>query len=172
MPLTVSISVSQNSGLPNVIVLTDTSTGSDPGITSRRVYLYKSDNTTLVPFGTTTPYTVWPISDSTISLDVLTQDTALTIVVQWLTGTTVTYTYTNEYQFPAYTKTFLYNLSVTQQLTNPNILKDTQYMFNKLQLYTYTRDAENAIAEGQDTTKAQLSFDLAQAMMNNSQLYF
>lgn len=172
MALTVSISVSQNNGLPNVINLTDTSTGSDPGITERRVYLYTSANTTLVPSGTTTAYVVWPIADSTIALDVLPRDMSLMIIVQWLTGATVTYTYTNYYQFPAYTKQFLYNLTVTQQLTNPDITKDTQYLFSKFQLYTYVKDAANAIEEGPDISKAQLAFDLAYQMMTNSNFFF
>ena len=172
MALTPAITVSQNSGLPNVINITDSSTGNDPGLTSRRVYLYQSNNDNLVPDGTTTDYIEWDISDSTIAIDVLERDMALMIVVQWLTGAVVTYTYDNTYAFPAYTNTFLYNLSVTDQLSNPDIVKDTTYLFNKLQLFTYVKDAENAISEGGDTVKAQLAFDLAYQMMTNQQLYF
>lgn len=172
MPLTPSISVSQNNGTPSQFSVQDTSTGSDPGLTERRVYLYNSANNTVVPSGTLTNYIVWPIADSSITIDVLSRDMAFMIVVNWMTGSTVTYTYTNYYQFPANTKVFLYNLSVTQQLSNPNIIKDTQYLFNKLQLYTYVKDADNAVALGPDISKAQLAFDLAYEMMSNSNLYF
>ncbi len=171
MPLTVSISVSQNNGQPSVINLTDTSTGSDPGITSRRVYIYKADNTTLVPSGTTTAYTVWPIADSTIALDVLSRDFAVTIVVEWLTGSTVTYTYTNTYDFTAYTRTFLFNLSV-DQLGAPIIINSTNWFSNKAIMWVCVNDADNAIAYGGNVTDAQLSLDIAYNMIVNSSKYF
>lgn len=172
MPLTVNIEVSQIAGDPATFQLEDISTGSDPGITSRRVYLYDPANNTLVNPGTTTAYTVWDIADDTIEMNVLDRDRALMLIVQWLTGSTVTYTYTNYYVFTAYTNIFLYNLTVTNQLTFPDILKDQQYLFNKLQLYTYLKDAANAIAYGPDISKAQIALDIAQQMMNNSSLYF
>lgn len=172
MPLVVNIEITQNNGSPNEFTIEDISTGSDPGITERRVYITDAANNPVVPDGTTTSYVVWPIADSTITLDVLPRDMAYKIIVQWLTGSSVTYTYTNYYQFPAYTKSFLYNLTVTNQLTNPDILKDQQYLFNKLQLYTYVKDAANAIEFGPDISKAQTAFDIAYNMMNNSSLYF
>ena len=172
MALTVNIEITQNNGNPAEFTIEDTSTGSDPGITERRVYIYDSASNTVVPSGTTTNYTVWPIADSEITLNVLPRDMAYQIIVKWLTGSTVTYTYTNSYQFPAYTKSFLYNLSVTNQLTYPDILKDTQYLFNKLKLYTYVKDAANAIEFGPDISKAQTAFDLAFYMMTNSSNFF
>jgi len=172
MALTVNIEITQNDGIPADFLITDISTGSDPGITERRVYLYDAAGNTLVNSGTTTAYTLWPIADSEITMSVLNVDMALMIIVQWITGSTVTYTYTNYYQFPAYTKSFLYNLTVTNQLTNPDITKDTQYLFNKLQLYTYVKDAANAIELGPDISKSQLAFDMAQQMMNNSSYFF
>lgn len=172
MSLTVSISISQNNGNPSQFIITDTSTGSDPGITERRVYLYTASNTTLVNSGTTTAYTLWPIASSTITMDVLTRDMGLLVVVQWLTGTTVTYTYSNSYDFDAYTNVFGYNLTVTKQLSNPQIINATNYFSNKSLLYELIDDADIAISVGEDIAKAQLALDQAYNLQINSNLYF
>jgi hypothetical protein len=82
MAISPNFTASQNSGTPNIITLTDTSTGSDGTIAKRRVYLLQSDGTYLVPAGTTTDYIDWIIIDSNISLNDLTQATALSITVQ------------------------------------------------------------------------------------------
>lgn len=170
MALTVSISVTQNNGSPSQFLISDTSTGSDPGITSRRVYLYKADNTTLVNSGTTAAYTLWPIASSSITMDVLTRDTALMFVIQWMTGTTVTYALTGYYAFTAYTNTFLYSLSVDQS-TNPTIISATDYFANKTKMYSYLKEVGTAISFN-DTVKSQLALDLAYNMIVNQQLYF
>jgi hypothetical protein len=78
MPLTPNFSASQNYGTPSVITLTDTSTGSDGTIAKRRVYMLQANGTYLVPAGTTTNYVDWSLADTSISLDVLAQDSALT----------------------------------------------------------------------------------------------
>ena len=100
--LTPNFTASQSSGLPSNILLTDTSTGSDSSIVARRVYLLQADGTYLVPTGTTTQYILWAYADSTISIDVLSQDTALSITVNWVdtNGDTVE------------TKTIAYGLSL------------------------------------------------------------
>lgn len=174
MALTVSISISQNNGDPASFVMTDTSTGSDGTITTRRIYLYKADNTTLVPAGTSTSYIEWPILDGPITLDVLTRDTALMIVVYWMAGTSIVYTYTNYYVFLAYTKTFLFGLSTDQttQVLNPNILTSTNFFLNKSIMWGLTKDAQNAIDFGQDVYKAQVALDSAYEMILNEDKYF
>ena len=79
-----SFAVSQNLGFPSVIVLTDTSTGTDETISQRNVYLQKADGTFLVPEGTTTNYIVWSIVLNTISIDVLDKDYALNVMVDYV----------------------------------------------------------------------------------------
>jgi len=69
---------------PNILRVTDTSTGSDKDIKSRRVYLKKSNGEYLVPQGTTTNYIVWGLSSSTIDVNVLDKDYALYIEVKWV----------------------------------------------------------------------------------------
>ncbi len=172
MPLTVSVSVSQNAGLPGRFVVTDTSTGSDPSITTRRVYAYIADNTTLVPDGTSTPYVSWPIADGPLSMDVLSRDYAVMLVVQWLDGSNnVIYSLTNYYVFTAYTKQFLYELT-TDQASNPPIIQVTDWFSNKALMWTCVDDAENAIALGEDVKKAQLALDIAYNMIVNQDKYF
>jgi hypothetical protein len=43
MPISPSFTASQSSGTPNIITLTDTSTGVDTAVTSRRIYLLQSN---------------------------------------------------------------------------------------------------------------------------------
>lgn len=172
MALTVSISVAQNTGTPSQFVISDTSTGSDPSITERRVYLYDSQNNTLVNSGTTTAYTLWPIASSSITMDVLNRDMALEIIVQWVAGSTVVYTYTNEYDFDAYTNVFGYNLTVTNQLSNPAIINSTNYFSNKSLLYEFIDDADISVSVGQDIVKAQFALDSAYNLIINTNLYF
>lgn len=170
MPLTPAITITQNTGLPNEFVITDSSTGSDPGLTSRRVYIYTNANAALVNPGTTTAYTLWPIADASITMDVLTRDMSFLITVEWLTGSTVTYTYTNTYCFPAYTKTFLYNLSETQS-TNPTIVQATDYFNNKATLWECIDDAENAVLY-EDIQTSQLCLDICYFYIINSSKFF
>lgn len=171
MALSVSISVSQNNGNPSDFIIADTSTGSDPSITIRRVYLTKPDGTYLVPDGTDTDYIEWPIADSSITLDVLDRDRALEILVEWLAGASVVYDYENSYVFLAYTYTFLYNLSVDQS-SNPSIINATDFFANKTKMYSYVKEAENAIDIGEDITKAQLCLDKAYNMIQNEDKFF
>ena len=109
MALTPNFTASQTSGTPSVITLTDTSTGSDVTIASRRVYLLQSNGTFLVPAGNTTDYIEWDLVDTSISIDVLSQDTALSITVQWMSGIqTVVTSKTISFAFTAYNETFYY----------------------------------------------------------------
>lgn len=171
MPLDVSVSVSQNNGLPNTYVLTDTSTGSDPTITTRRIYIYKADNTTLVPEGTTTAYVDWPVAEGPKTLDVLTRDFAVMQVVQWLNGSTVVDSVTNYYVFTANTKQFLYELTTNQAVSVPNIINATNYFSSKANMWTWVDDAELAIAYD-DVLKSQLALDEAYNYIVNQNLYF
>jgi hypothetical protein len=79
-----AFAVSQNVGSPSLLVITDTSTGSDSSITERRVYLKNAAGQYVVPSGTTTDYILWSISDPSIAIDVLSSDMALQIRVDWV----------------------------------------------------------------------------------------
>jgi hypothetical protein len=88
-----SFTVKQLYATPNILRVTDTSTGSDANITGRRVFLRKDDGTYLVPSGTTTDYIDFPLSlGSYIDIDVLDKDYAFEYKVQWLGNDPTPYT--------------------------------------------------------------------------------
>jgi len=86
MALSAAFTATQLLGLPETIVVTDTSTGSDGAITSRRVYITDAYNNYIVPEGTTTDYVDWALANSSINIECLTKDMAVDITVQWLDG--------------------------------------------------------------------------------------
>jgi len=172
MALVPNFETSQVLGLPSQIVFTDTSTGSDSGLTTRRIYMLTANGTYLVETGTTTDYEVWALPLATdITLDVLTQDMCLSIRVDWMTGSTVTYTKTILCLFTLYNKTFYYGLT-QYQAANPTVLQDANYFANKAQLWTNITSAINATEIGGDIYNAQASLDAATYLVNNENLFF
>lgn len=172
MPLTPNFGASQNSGTPSTISFTDTSTGSDVAITKRRIYLLQANGTYLVPSGVTTNYVDWALANSSISLDVLSKDSALTVTVEWLgTNNTVLYTKTLSFGFTAYNETFYYGL--TQDLVaNPSLYASQDWFLNKMKLRVYIDSGNQAISFASDIYSAQTCFDLATQMQTNQNYYF
>lgn len=172
MPLTPNFSGSQNSGTPNIITFADTSTGSDVAITQRRIYLLQANGEYLVEAGTTTSYEQWSYASSSISLDVLTQDTSLSVTVEWLnSGNVVLYTKTIAFNFTAYNETFYYGL--TQDLVaNPSLYAAKEWYYNKMLLRVYIDSADQAISFASDIFSAQLANDLATNLVTNADFYF
>jgi len=167
--LTPNFSVSQLAGSASQFTLTDTSTGSDGAITVRWVYLLQADGTYLVPDGTTTDYIVWAYANSSITLDLLTQDTALSILVEWRDASTDLYDKTVAVGLDAFGQNFFYSLSDGQvPITNPPLALSQDYYQNKLQFLCYLKSAEQAITYASDITKAQQNYDLDQWMQNNA----
>ena len=154
-----SFLTSQTIGLPNIITLQDTSTGVDANITKRRIILTKSDNTTLVPSGVTTNYIDWALVDTTLDVNVLPQDYALNITVQWLNvANSVLYTKTVLSLFQLYENTFYYNL-IQLQASTPVIINDENYWGNVSKLASYIDNAVQAVAIGGDIAAAQNAID-------------
>jgi hypothetical protein len=175
MPLTPNFSTSQPPGTPSNVVVTDTSTGSDVAIASRRVYLVNYAGEYVVPSGTTTNYVVWPLAQSSISINCLTQDSALSITVDWVDISGVTlYTKTILAGFILYNMTFYYSLTQGEAaVSNPSyILQDNGYFQNKNKLKTFVDSGNNAVTLGYDITSAQLSYNLATYMVTNQNIYF
>lgn len=170
MAITASFSVSQNVIYPNIVIATDTSTGSDVNITSRRIYVQNSVGDYLVPSGTTTDYTQWSYANSSISLDILTSDAAVSITVQWLdVSNVVLYTSTETYCLALYNKQFLYELVQGMQ---PSITLDTNYNPNIANLWVAILSAENAVEVGGDITASQAALDRATFLRLQQNLYF
>jgi hypothetical protein len=172
MPLVPNFTASQYSGTPSVITLTDTSTGSDVTITSRRVYLLQSNGTFLVPTGTTTDFIVWPLANSSIDLDVLTEDTALSITVQWMSSTnTVVTSKTISFAFTAYNETFYYGLTESQ-VANSNLSASTNWYQTKLILRVELDSANQAILFASDIYSAQSALNRATYISTNQAYFF
>lgn len=163
----------QNSGTPSTVTFTDTSTGTDLAITQRRIFLLQADGTYLTGNGTIN-YNPWALVNSTISLDVLSQDTALSVTVQWLdVSNTVLYSKTIAFGFDAFGQNFFYGLSDGQvPITNPSVALSTNYYQNKLQFYCYLVSAAQAITRYGDIYKAQDNYDADQFMISNQNDFF
>ena len=172
MPFVPNFTASQYSGTPSVITLTDTSTGSDVTIASRRVYLLQANGTFLGPAGTTTDYIVWDLVDTSIDLDVLSQDSALSITVQWMSGIqTVVTSKTISFAFTAYNETFYYGLTESQ-VANSNLSASTNWYQTKLILRVEIDSADQAITFASDIYSAQAALNRATYISTNQAYFF
>lgn len=172
MPLSPNFTASQNSGTPNLIFLTDTSTGSDVTITKRRIYLLQSNGTYLVPAGTVTDYIEWALIDTTTSLNVLIQDTALSITVQWLSAANVVVANkTTSFAFTAYNETFYYGLTESQ-VANANLTASTNWYQTKMILRVELDSAYQAISFASDIFSAQAALNRATFISTNQSYFF
>jgi len=172
MSLTPNFTASQSSGTPSIITLTDTSTGSDGTIAKRRVYLLQANGTFLVPAGTTTDYIDWNLAQASIDLNVLSQDSALSITVQWLTsGNVVVTAKTTSFAFTAYNETFYYGLTESQ-VANSNLSASTNWYQTKLILRVEIDSADQAITFASDIYSAQAALNRATFISTNQALFF
>jgi hypothetical protein len=131
--LTPAISISQNLNNYTNLNIVDVSTGSDSGITSRQVLIKNYQGNYLTPNGIfTTPTPVsWAYANSTIAINVLSQDLCLSITVNWIGSTgNVLYTVTQLKIFTLYNENALYLLTL-QQVANYKNIYDTQYYDQK-----------------------------------------
>ena len=175
MPFVPNFTTSQQAGSPSNVIITDASTGSDVAIVSRQVFLVNYAGEYLVASGNTANYTVWPIAQSSISIDCLDQDTALQITVNYVDAGGVTlYTKTSLAGFTLYNETFYYSLTQGQAaISQPSyILQDTTYFQNKSKLRVYIDSGNQAVTLGYDITTAQICYDLATNMVTNQNFLF
>lgn len=175
MALTVNFSTSQTPGSPGDIIFTDTSTGTDGSVTQRRIYIQAADGEYLVETGTSTQYEVWSgfPGTTTITLsDILEQDAAARVVVQWLdVSNNILYDKTQYIGFTAYNEDFDYEL--TQNVAaNPLLIDDNNFWYNKLKLRTDIESGNNAIERASDIAAAQQCYDRATSLRVNSQYLF
>lgn len=159
-------------GLPGTVVITDTSTGEDANITQRAVYLRNSKGQFVVPEGTTTDYILWDIDDTSIDIDVLTKDMALTVIVQWLDVTDVVlYDKTLLSCLSAYSVQFDYGL-ISALAQNFKRTTDMRFDEMRFQLRLHVDDANQAVTLGGDIVSAQASLDLATNIRLGAPYYF
>jgi hypothetical protein len=162
-----AFSISESSN-PSLVVINDTSTGSDPNITSKTLTLYNAD-------GSVYATADWPVGDSSITLDILPRDVALNIVLSVASSDPEpdpsTYTYSEIHAFLQYSKQYIYALT-QRQTANVGIAQDPNYYSNKLRLLCEILSAGNAISIGEDVFAAQQCIERGNFMIANELNYF
>lgn len=172
MALNPSFTAGQNPTSPSIVVVVDNSTGSDGSISQRRVFVQDSAGNYLVPSGTTTNYTQWSYADASIALNILQQDTAVSITVQWLdVSNTVLYTLTQQYCLDMFNKQFFYTLVQMQGVT-PSIPQDSNYFSNMAIFWATLEGAENAIELASDLSASQNCLNRCTYMQQKQSLFF
>jgi hypothetical protein len=155
--------------------LTDTSVGSDPNLTDRKIYLNKVDGTTLVPPNSATTFIDWPIASGPITLTgILNQDYSLNIQVVWVSSAPLpspsTYV---QFQLKTFTGNLeLFDYTLTQQMAGNKLLaSDNNYLPNKELLRLYIDNANGATSFN-DQYNAQLNLNAGTNMQVNQNTFF
>lgn len=170
MSLIPNFTASQATGSPSEIILTDTSSGSDVAVVSKRVYFSDCYGNFLVETGTSTEYEVWTTNPQTF--DVLTKDYAVKITVQWLDiNGDVLYDKSLNFGFSQYNEDFDYQLT-TLMASNPLLIQDNSFYEEKSNLRTFIDAGDKAVTRVSDIYAAQLCYDQATNLRLNSQYYF
>lgn len=169
MPLTPSFSVSVTAD-PSAVVITDTSTGSDGAVVGRKINIYDVSNTL---FGNS-PYDFPNFPGTTsITINPLTKDKALQIVLTWVsnTGAPLYGPISQIYVFTGYAEQFFSGLTRSQAST-PSIVADQQFYQNKSTLRVLIDSANLAISNMQSIGNAQNCIELYTPFLQNPNLFF
>lgn len=166
-----NFTVSQTPATPSNILITDTSTGSDPNITQRKIYITDSAGNPVMPAGQSGIYTLW-LSGASIILNVLTEDQALTISVKWADQFGyVLYQKTSNYCFSQFNQQYFYYLIQVQSQTY-NIIQDNRYWQNMATYWANIVGAIKAVELGNDIYGSQVCLNRATTMKNNANNFF
>ncbi len=171
--LTPNFSTSQSLPSPSDITFVDTSTGSDSGLTSRRIYIRLANANYLTTAGESTipAYETWSISDAEITLSLLSESTTAQVTVVWLTGSVETYTKTELICWDLYDYIFAFQLIQTQT-SKPTIISDQNYYSNYLNFIVNIFSAESACTLMGDIYSSQSSLNRNQYLISNQNLFF
>src|ERR1700677_301999 len=148
-------------------VVQDTSIGSDGAITDRQILIYTAANVLLVPA------IDFPLSaGGSTTISPLTTDIAVTIVLNWNNSSgAAIYTYNLIFAFVQFGLLFLQSLTQTQ-ISNPNIINDTNWISNKLGIFLEIQSALNAINVGQSVGSAQSCINRYNSVIANQNIIF
>lgn len=175
MAITASVAVSQSALSPALVTLTDESTGTNTdSITKRRVYFTDSSGQPVVTSGNTNSYEEWNDfpSDTSITFDLLTEDTAVRMRVDYLTaGNTVITSFEDDYALSEFNKQFFYELWQQQSLT-PSILQDTNYASNLANLWVAIIGGIQCVEIASDLAAAQNAMNIGTNYRLNESKYF
>lgn len=168
--LTPAFTASQSALTPSNVTLSDTSSGSDAAIATKRAYFQTAMGTYLVVGGVATDWNPFP--DTTDTFNILQTDTACAVTVQWLdVNGEVLYELTQEYCFAAYNKQFFYYLVQLQALT-PSVLQDANYAANMAAYWMNITGAIQAVEIGADISASQNCLNRATAIKENQNFNF
>lgn len=170
----VSFTISQSAVAPAIITATDTSEGTYGTIASRRIFFQTSQGTWLTTSGisSTSAYVEWPLANTTENFQVLEEDQALAITVQWVEADgTVVNTLTQLYCLSEFNRQFFYYL-FQQQALSPGIVQDTNYYANLSTYWMNIIGAIQAVEIGADISSSQNCLNRATNMMNEQAKYF
>jgi hypothetical protein len=173
MALSVSFTAESVAGVESDILFTDTSSGSDGTIVTRRIYVSTDTGEFLVEAGTTTDYELWDFADSSIQLNLLSKDYAVKITVEWRNGADeFVYDYTIDgIGFKEYNENFSYQL--TQLLAgNPLLFNDNNYKNNKSDLRDAINSGDQALLQATSLYNAQRCYDIGTELRLKSQYFF
>jgi len=174
MPLSADFSSTESlTTLSNVRFL-DISTGTDLGLTERRIYVRLANGNWLLENGvqsSTEAYTTWAIADLSLTVSLLTQSTSASVRVDWMTGSTVTYTKTHAQEWNLYDYVFGFGL-LQNQTASPSIISDVNYYSNFFQFITNIWNSQNAIFAADDIYSSQGALNVNQNFINNANMYF
>lgn len=160
---------------PTSFTITEASTGSDPNLTDRKIYLNKSDGTTLVPPNSANSWIDWPIGNGPITLTgILNQDYSLNIQVVWVSSSPLAppSTYV-QFQLKTFTGNLeLFDYTLTQQMAGNKLLSsDNNFLPNKELLRLYIDNAVGATSFN-DQYNAQLNLNAGYNMQVNQNTFF
>lgn len=155
---------------PGGFTVNDTSTGSDTNITDRKIFLYQADGSLLTGGSIDFPLT----AGSSITLNVLTQDYCLLIVVTWISSSPLpppsSYSASGLFNFVGNSRSF-----ADQQIgaieSNPSILRDANFQYYLGVLYNEIDNSIQAASTGQQFS-AQRALNAIQNLIINQAKYF
>lgn len=173
MPLVPNFSSSESLAYPNLITFTDTSTGTNLSLTTRRIYCRLANGNYLTTAGesATSAYESWSYSDASIELDLLTQSTTASVTVEWYAGATLTYSKTILMEWDLYDYLFAFGL-IQNQTSSPGIIQDQSYYSNFFAFITNIWNSEAAVTYGDDLYSSQGALNINQNMITNASKYF
>ena len=162
----------QSTAAPSNLTFTDTSSGSDIAIASRRIFIQMANGDYIVISGNPNDYTMWDVAISQITLDILKKDVAVTITVDWYDSLgNKLYTKTKVFAFTKFNEKFDYG--TTQMLTaNPMLINDNDFFVHKADMRISIDSGNQAFNLVGDLFAAQECYDRATNLRTNSQYYF
>lgn len=178
MAITQNFTTSQVLGESSEIVITDTSTGTDVLVLSRRVYFtdkdglyYNEDNLTGSATSVYEEWTDFPAT-TTITLDVLNQDRALNVRVDWLNvSNVVLYTKTTLQDYTLSAKTVYIN-NIKAQSSNNSLKEHANFYYNLIRLLISIKEADDSVTLLADISSSQAALNRAKKIVDNPSYFY